>query len=112
MSGHGHHHVEELAGPSATASVVADIGGDVGALVLYTAPEQCGVEIDIQPVGRPDRRSHVAVRERRVAHGSVYAAFYPSLVAGEYTLLLPEGPRAVTIRGGAVAEIDWSVAVV
>jgi len=98
--------------PSADGSVVADIGGDVGALVLYTAPDRCGVEIDIEPIGRPDRRSHVAVRERRVAHGSVYAAFYPSLVAGEYTLLLPEGPRAVTIQGGAVAAVAWAVPVV
>jgi hypothetical protein len=48
--------------PSRDATVVADIGGDIGALVLYTAPEMSGVEIDIEPVGHPERRSHVAVR--------------------------------------------------
>ena len=100
--------------PTRDATVVADIGGDVGAPVLYTAPEMCGVEIDIEPVGQPERRSHVAVRERRLATHSVYAAFYPSLVAGDYTLLVPapDRPRPVTIEGGAVTEIAWSVAVV
>jgi hypothetical protein len=100
--------------PTRDATVVADVGGDVGALVLYTAREMCGVEIDIEPVGHPERRSHVAVRERHVASGTVYAAFYPSLAAGDYTLLTPspDGPRPVTIQGGAVSEIAWSVAVV
>jgi hypothetical protein len=100
--------------PSGDATVVADIGGDVGALVLYTAPEMCGVEIDIEPIGRPDRRTHVAVRERRVAAGSLYAAFYPALVAGEYTVLMPapDPPRTVTIEGGTVTEVAWSAAVV
>ena len=100
--------------PTRDATVVADIGGDVGALVLYTAPEMCGVEIDIEPVGRPDRRTHVAVRERRVAAGSVFAAFYPSLPAGHYTLLLPspEGLRPVTVEGGTVTEVAWSAAVI
>jgi len=100
--------------PSRDGRVVADIGGDVGALVLYAAPELCGVEIDIEPVGHPDRRSHVAVRERQLPTGSVYAAFYPSLPAGDYLLLMPEpeGPRPVRIRGAAVTEVAWSVAVV
>ncbi len=100
--------------PTRDATVVADIGGDVGALVLYTAPELCGVEIDIEPVGHPERRTHVAVRERCLATRSVYAAFYPSLPAGDYTLLVPapDGPRPVAIEGGAVTEIAWSVTLV
>jgi hypothetical protein len=99
--------------PTRDATVVADIGGDVGALVLYTAPEMCGVEIDIEPVGHPERRSHVAVRERQLASGSVFAAFYPALTAGEHTLMVPapDGPRTVTIAGGAVTEIAWSQSV-
>jgi hypothetical protein len=100
--------------PSRDATVVADIGGEIGALVLYTAPEQCGMEIDIEPIGRPERRSHVAVRERQLATGSVFAAFYPALAAGDHTLLLPapDGPRTVTIEGGAVTEIAWGLSVV
>ena len=96
--------------PTRDATVVADIGDDVGALVLYTAPEQCGVEIDIEPVGRPAGRTHVAVRERQLVTGSVYAAFYPDLAAGEYTLLLPDGARPDSIDGGTVTEIAWGAA--
>ena len=100
--------------PTRDASVVADIGGDTGALVLYTPLEWCGAEIDIEPLGHPDRRTHVAVRERRVAAGTVYAAFYPALIAGEYTLLMPppDAPRSVTIEGGTVTEVAWSAPVV
>ena len=100
--------------PTRDASVVADVGADVGALVLYTPPEQCGVEIDIEPTDRPEGRTHVAVRERQLVAGSVFAAFYPSLAAGEYTLLLPapDGSREVTIQGGTVTEIAWPVSVV
>jgi len=100
--------------PTRDASVVADIGGDTGALVLYTPLEWCGAEIDIEPLGHPERRSHVAVRERQLPTGSVFAAFYPSLPAGHYTLALPppDGPRPVTIEGGTVTEVAWSAVVV
>jgi hypothetical protein len=96
--------------PTRDATVVADIGDDIGALVLYTPAEHCGVEIDIEPVGRPAQRTHVAVRERHLPTGHVYAAFYPSLAAGDYTLLLPDGHRPVSIAGGAVTEIAWGAA--
>ena len=100
--------------PSYGGSVLADIGGDVGALVLYTEPDQCGMEIDIEPLGRPGHRSHVAVRERRMASGTTFAAFYPALVAGDYALHVPspDGPRRVTIEGGTITEIAWSPSVV
>jgi hypothetical protein len=100
--------------PSHEGSVIADIGGDVGALVLYTGPAQCGVEIDIEPIDRPGPRTHVAVRERRLPSGSTFAAFYPGLVAGEYALHVPspDGPRRVVIEGGAITEIAWEPSVV
>ena len=90
---------------------MADIGGDVGALVLYTAPEQCGVEIDIEPVGRPDRRTHVAVRERRSSRLGV-RRLLPVAGGRRVHAAAPEGPRAVTIEGGTVTEVAWSVVVV
>ena len=105
---------EHTPDPSHDGSVIADIGGDVGALVLYTGPEHCGVEIDIERLDRPGRRSHVAVRERRLASGTTYAAFYPALRAGEYALHgpAPDGPRRISIEGGSVTEIAWSPSVV
>jgi hypothetical protein len=92
--------------PSGDGTVVVDIGGDVGALVLYTTAEQHGSEIDIE---RADSggRSHVAVRERRLATGTAFAAVYPSLAAGDYRLHLPCGVRPVTITGGTVNEVHW-----
>ena len=106
-----HHHTLD---PSYGGTVIADIGGDIGALVLHTGPEQCGMEIDIEPVDHPGHRSHVAVRERRLASGATFAAFYPALAAGEYALHVPapDGPRRVTIAGGTITEVAWSPSVV
>jgi hypothetical protein len=100
--------------PSYSGTVIADIGDDIGALVLYTGPDQCGVEIEIEPVDHPGHRRHVAVRERRLATGTTFAAFYPALVAGEYALHVPspDGPRRVTIEGGGITEVAWSPSVV
>ncbi len=98
-------------GPSRDGSVMLDIGGDIGALVLHTSAEMLGVEIEISPTGDDTHhRTHVAVRERRGSGGTRYAAIYPALHAGSYTLWRPDGQPAleVTITGGAVAQAQWS----
>lgn len=89
--------------------MLADVGGDVGALVLYTPEALTGAEIEISPVGDDSHRAHTAVRERKLPGGSVWAAFYPSLPAGDYTLWDVQGHPAtvVTIDGGHVAEVHW-----
>lgn len=116
-------------GPSERGSVVLDIGGDIGALVLMTTPEMLGAEIEISRadeivghthdhVGNTDHahghshsaaRTHVAVRERRGPNGSQYAAIYFGLREGEYTLwgVTGESAGTVTIVGGYVAQVDW-----
>lgn len=92
-----------------TERVVLDIGGDIGALILYTRPEANGDEIEISPRGHVGHRSHNQVHER-IFNGRVfYAAVYPELRAGEYDLW-GDGPAPVdhvTIEGGRVAELDW-----
>ncbi len=86
-------------------SVVLDIGGRTGALILYTDARRAGDEIDIQAVDG-GRRTHAAVRERRLAGGTVHCAVYPELTAGTYTIEDPAAPgRAVTVAGGAVTEL-------
>ncbi|GAB3799282.1 hypothetical protein GCM10027605_12510 [Micromonospora zhanjiangensis] len=50
-----HHHHHTLA-PSYTGTVVLDIGGDTGALVIHTGPELLGAEIEVSPVDRGVRR--------------------------------------------------------
>lgn len=101
---------ESQLGPSNDGSVLLDIGGDIGALILHTPADLAGAEIEISPATDEAHRSHVAVRERR-GHGPTrYAAIYPGLHAGAYTLWGPDGQPAtqVTITGGQVTEVTWS----
>jgi hypothetical protein len=89
------------------AAVVLDIGGDIGALVLYTSAEDDAAEIDISPGTDPAApRRHNQVHPRWAPAGLVYSAVYPALTAGEYTLWRDEHtPEAtITIRGGHVTE--------
>jgi hypothetical protein len=93
--------------PSWDGSVVLDIGGDVGALMLRTPPVLNGLEIDLEPDDQSLARTHSAVRERRLVGGVSYAAVYPSLKAGAYTVL-GSGQRIVIV-GGRVTEVDYDV---
>ena len=94
--------------PSWDGSVVLDIGGDVGALMLRTPPDLNGIEIDLDPDDATLPHTHSAVRERQLTNGVSYAAVYPSLNAGLYTI---EGSgQRVLINGGRVTEIDFEIA--
>ena len=55
------------------------------------------------------QRTHVAVRERRGPAGIRFAAIYPGLREGEYTVWGLDGTPADTVRivGGEVAQLDW-----
>ena len=91
--------------PSWDGSVVLEIGGDVGALMLRTPPALNGVEIDLDPDDATLPHTHSAVRERQLVNGVSYAAVYPNLKAGHYTI---EGSgQRVLISGGRVTEIEF-----
>jgi hypothetical protein len=101
---------EPALGPSFSGSVVLELGPGIGALLLHTPPELDGAEIEISLVdehahghdhegdhGQPHdhdhdhdhqhgRRTHSQVRPRRTANGTSYAAVYPGLKAGKYTV--------------------------
>lgn len=110
---------ETPAGPSGPGGVVLDIGGDIGALVLYGPAEIDGWEIEISRERDPVAvRTHSQVR-RRVFSGAgvggsggsaVYAAVYPGLRAGVYTVWRDERTPAgsVTVVGGEVASFQWA----
>ena len=89
-------------------ALVLDIGGDIGALVLY-ADEVClGQEVDLSPAGAPrSHHTHTMVRRRRAVGREFVAGVYPELPAGTYTVwALDDGPLTdVTIVGGAVSEV-------
>jgi hypothetical protein len=89
-------------------ALVLDIGGDIGALIIY-ADESClGSEIDLTPVGAPrSHHVHTMVRRRRAIDKDVIAGLYPELREGTYTIwgLGHGGPIGeVTITGGRVSE--------
>jgi hypothetical protein len=107
--GHHHHHTH---GTSAPASVVLDLGGSVGALVIYTGPELLGHEIEISPVGpggAPDAaavRTHAEVRQRAVKPRPLYGALIPDLAAGRYAVWNRDPPPSIVeVVGGAVTEM-------
>ena len=101
-------HASHLTGPTGPGSVVLELGENIGALILATPPDLAGHEIDISPhAGGP--RTHSLVRERHTASRTSYAAVYPVLTAGEYTVWREDGTPAgqVTIRGGQASHFRW-----
>ena len=101
---------ESLPCPSSSGSVVLDVGAGIGALVLHTPAALDGHELENHRHGDPAaRRTHSQVRERRTGGNVQYAAVYPGLAAGDYTLwrdaATPVG--TVTINGGHVTTSYW-----
>jgi hypothetical protein len=101
---------EERRLPASTeGSVVMEVGGDVGAIVVYTPDALAGLEIEILRRGDDDPFVHTEVRERRLREGTIYAAVFPAVPAGDYTLLPVAALPAldVSVEGGHVAELSW-----
>jgi hypothetical protein len=106
-------------GATGAGSVVLELGGDTGVLVLHVPARLHGTEIEIGPEGAicPEgdgscgQRTHSLVRERVTAAGASYAAVYPGVPAGRYTIWgdddVPVG--MVVIVGGQVTSFRWPV---
>jgi hypothetical protein len=109
--GHGHRLTAEPAQvPAPDSSPVLDIGGEVGALVVYLPAQPPSGELEACPVDEPATRFHTGVHHRSVGFGSGYAwtAVFPEVVEGSYHLLAPDGSPLVrvTVAGGAVHQLD------
>lgn len=112
---HGHEHGQpehnHLYGPSTTGSVVLDMGGDIGVLILDGPRELLGREIEISPIDADPtaHRTHSMVRERITGAGTTYAALYVSVPAGTYTVWADHDTPAgtVTVQGGEIANFTW-----
>ena len=105
-------------------SVLLDIGGDVGAVILHLPAAWEGDEVEYRRLGEPDahhhehlhdqdhdhdhgHRPHVAVVGRPAGDRIAYSAVFPELVAGRYVLSLPDGSVIdVDVEGGVVTELD------
>ncbi len=107
-------------------SVLLDIGGDIGALVVTMPAEMEGVEIEIRPVhgtGQDHAHSHhgghtgghhphVAVVTRPTPAGEVPSLVFPEVEEGRYGLYLKEADDLrllVSIVGGEVTTAEWAI---
>jgi hypothetical protein len=100
---------EPAAGPSGPGTVIMELGAGIGALILYTPADMDGEEIEISCDGPGSRRTHSQVRPRHLPGETRYAAVYPGLPAGRYTLWR-DGPSpavTVTVTGGQVSTCHW-----
>ena len=113
--GHGHEHGQahdhdQPPGPMLEDAVL-DIGGDIGALILTTDPELEGREVEVSPVDPTGARIHTVIHERRIGDRVVFAGIFVELRAGTYRIWTdrPGLVDRVTIVGGEVAEVDWTI---
>lgn len=88
---------------SREASVAVEVGPGRGALVLRTGPDWADREVELSRIGDPRWRTHVAVRERELPGGAVYAALFGSLAAGDYRVTGTS--QTVTVVEGVVSEV-------
>ena len=94
--------------PAPGLSPVLDIGGEIGALVVYLASPPPGGELDGCPAGDPGRRFHTGVHLRHVRPSPSHVAVFPALGEGSYDLLDGRGGvlARVDVIGGSVTEVD------
>ncbi len=105
------HTPEPRPGPSGEATVVLDIGGDRGALVITTGESLVGLEIEVHQRHLPWDGTHTAVRRREVRPATQFAGVFGSLPAGEYEARLKgidRGPVVgAVVVGGKVTQVAW-----
>ena len=91
-------------------SVILDIGGKIGALIVHTDADMHGVEVEISATGRDDQRSHKDVLEREIDGRPAFTAVFDKVREGSYTLWVNDVAcaREVVVTGGAISELDWS----
>lgn len=89
--------------------VMVDVGGSVGALIVYAPAEMSGQELEISQRGDDVNRVHAEFLRRTTASGPVCAAVFGSLSQGRYCLWRTDAaePTEVEIIGGEVTEFHW-----
>ncbi|MGH3435604.1 MAG: hypothetical protein ACRDRN_03970 [Sciscionella sp.] len=95
--------------PETYDAPMLDIGGDIGALIIYTDPDLDNAEIEISPTAELTARTHNQVHPRRAPAGLTYSAVFPTVPAGDYTLWrdATTTETTVTIHGGHITEYHW-----
>jgi hypothetical protein len=110
---HGHTHPHEENPHAGQGSVLLDIGGDVGALIVTMPASLLGEEVEVMAAHEPagHHRPHVAVVDRPVAGGDrIPSLVFSELLEGTYGLV-PKGTDdvhlTVEVRGGEVTAAAW-----
>ncbi len=110
------HGIEQLPPPSGEGSVLVDVGGSFGALVVFAPEPMHGVEIEIRRADGVWSGTHTAARRRDLRDGLAYAGVFGSLPEGEYELrIMGSGPESsggagdlrLAVYGGAVTNGQW-----
>jgi len=86
-----------------------DIGGDFGALVVYTGEHLLGEEVEIASVGlSPRYETHTVIRRRRTDTTELMVGVYPDVPAGRYIVwdAAHETAAEVVVEAGRVSELD------
>jgi hypothetical protein len=91
-------------------AVLVDVGEHTGALILRSPAEREGLEVEIHPVSDPAKRTHVWVLPRVGRSATVYAAVFPSLPAGDYAVVGPDGSitAIVPVPANQVTSATWA----
>lgn len=82
-----------------------NIGGEMGAMILFTSPTLMGKWIDLIPLKSEERDARALVCEHDLPEGVSFAAVFPRLRPGIFTI---EGSdQKVTITSGSVTTLDY-----
>jgi hypothetical protein len=110
---HGHSHgagTESYCARRHPESVILDIGGEMGALIVHTDADMHGVEVEISATGHDHQRTHKDVLEREINGRPAFTAVFDKVRDGNYTLWVDDlaRTREVIVTAGAVSELDWT----
>ena len=95
--------------PASDGQVMVNVGQGYGALVINASADRNGLEVEIHPTDDHLARTHVWIRPRSLGASIIYAGVFPSLKAGRYAVLAPDGSigSTVEIKDGIITEQNW-----
>lgn len=91
--------------------VVLDIGGDIGAAIVYVDESLAGHELEIRRRSEAWAGQHTGIWRRPTGDTSTVAAVFPSLPADDYEVRVMSDATAgvvtpVTVIGGSVTSLS------